>query len=403
MPGPSIKVKGFVTDLDVTGMAGTITIDSIDDGEVTLRITGATEIEDPIAVEDFVKAKYNPGLVAKKIEIEDGEFSFRGTIVSFTSTELVLDEQTFLINLGTEAKDPLVVGAEAKVDARPVGGSLIAVEIEVEGLEYTGIVASFSPTELELEDGTSFVITGDTEIDGTLLEGATVEVEAVGSGDALTATDIDVKDGDGDKPEEFDLKGTITSLSDTAIELDGSVTVTRTPETKIKGILALDAKVKVEAFLDNGDVVASEIKVKEESEEEEEDSESDIEFKGIITALSSTEIELDGSLTVLRTPQTQVKGSLFLGVEVKVGAFLDENGDLTASEIKVEELELEGIVAGFSSTELELESGVTIVITTETDIEGVLSEEAEVEVEYFVDENGNLVAEEIKVEEEEDE
>ena len=43
---------------------GTVTIDAIDDGEVTLDVNPDTEIEDPIAVGDFVKAKYNHSAVA---------------------------------------------------------------------------------------------------------------------------------------------------------------------------------------------------------------------------------------------------------------------------------------------------------------------------------------------------
>ncbi|MCH8088024.1 MAG: hypothetical protein IIC81_09275, partial [Chloroflexi bacterium] len=276
VPGPSIKVKGFVTDLDVTGRVGTITIDSIDDGEVTLKITPATKIEDPIAVGDFVKAKYNPGLVAKKIELEPDELDFHGVIESFSETSLTLDGQTFVIDADTEIEGELAVGAEAWVEARPSSGSLIALEIEVE-------------------------------------EGEEEE-----------------EDGDGG-PKKIELKGTITAiLSDTEIEVDGVPVSIAGAE--IKGILAIGAKVKVEGTLDEGSVKAVEIKVKEVTEEEDDEGpKPDIEFTGYIDDLFDSTIVVNG-LTI-SISGAEIKGTLSVGKKVKVEA----NSDLVATEITVED------------------------------------------------------------------
>ncbi len=341
---PHIRVKGFITALALDGGVGSVTIDSLDDGEVILTIIPATEIEDPIEVGDFVKAKYNPGLVAKKIEIEDGKLKFKGTIESFTSTELVLDGQTFVINLGTEIKDHMVVGAEASVKALPVGGSFVALEIKVQGVEA------------EYEAG------------------------------------------------EFEFKGIIAAITGdpiTVIELVGlPVPVLVTPDTKIKGTLAPDSKVEIKGILKDDFLVALKIKVKEVKEEEGDEG-SEIEFDGIITALiSDTEIEVNGVL-VLITPDTEIKGILFEGAEVEVEGYMSPNG-LSATEIKVEEeLEYEGTIVSYSSTELVLEDGTTFVIDERTEIDGTLSEGAEVEVEGYMSPDG-LVATEIEVEESED-
>ena len=54
-------------------------------------------------------------------------------------------------------------------------------------------VASFSATEMVVEDGIRFVLNADTEIDGTLEAGVEVEVEALKSDDTLTARKINVK------------------------------------------------------------------------------------------------------------------------------------------------------------------------------------------------------------------
>ena len=59
-------------------------------------------------------------------------------------------------------------------------------------LKFEGLVASFTSTELVLEEGTTLVINQDTEIDDTLSIGVEVRVEAIVSGDPLIATKIDV-------------------------------------------------------------------------------------------------------------------------------------------------------------------------------------------------------------------
>ena len=74
--GPYVKVKGFVTAASSTS----VTIEAIDGGEVTLTITEATQIEDAVAVGDFVKVKYNLDMVAKKLELSSDKLEFEGAV-----------------------------------------------------------------------------------------------------------------------------------------------------------------------------------------------------------------------------------------------------------------------------------------------------------------------------------
>ena len=53
-----------------------------------------------------------------------------------------------------------------------------------------GIVASFSSTQLVFEDGTTFVIDENTDVETTLSIGLEVEVESTTSGGVLTATGV---------------------------------------------------------------------------------------------------------------------------------------------------------------------------------------------------------------------
>ena len=52
-------------------------------------------------------------------------------------------------------------------------------------------MASFSSTELVFEDGTTFVIDENTDVETTLSIGLEVEVDATTSGGVLTATGVD--------------------------------------------------------------------------------------------------------------------------------------------------------------------------------------------------------------------
>ena len=136
--GPFVRVKGFVTAFDVVGGVGTTTIETVDGDEVTLSIVPATDIEEIIVVGDFVKAKYNLELQVKKIEIETGELTLRGTVAGFSTSTLELtDGTTFIIDEFTDIEGDLAVAVDVEVDAVPEDGSLTALEIKVKGKRWS--------------------------------------------------------------------------------------------------------------------------------------------------------------------------------------------------------------------------------------------------------------------------
>ena len=89
-------------------------------------------------------------------------------------------------------------------------------------LDFEGIIASFSDTQIELEDGTIILIDEDTEIDGTLEIGAEVQGTTITTEEgAIVGVEIEVvedKDKGGGKPDkdksDLDFDGTIASFSD---------------------------------------------------------------------------------------------------------------------------------------------------------------------------------------------
>jgi len=354
LAGPFARVKGFITALEIdedTGL-GSVTIKSQDGSEIDLAITEMTKLDDPLEVGDYVRAKYNLDLEAVKVELRTDKVEFEGTVANYSDSELYLvDGSEFVLNGDTEIRGILSEGVEVEVDARPVDGSYVAIRIKVED-------------EYEDEDG-----------------------HRRGHRNGGQAWD---------QPRQIEIKGTITDLSDTSIEVDG-LSVLVTPDTEIKGNPMLDSEVKIRAVIQDGTLVAEEIKVKYDEPEK-------LEFYGTITETSDTEIKVDG-LSVQVTPDTEIQGNLTVGAKVKVEAVI-QDGSLLALKIRVksdhaEEIEIEGKITYLSEDSFEVDEFGPILITPDTDVEGVLMLDAYVEVE-FVTLNGVLTAVEVEVEDEDD-
>jgi len=263
------------------------------------------------------------------------------------------------------------------------------VKAAVGEFKLKGTITAFSETEIEVDGFGPIMRTPATTIVGTLALNARVEVRVFLEDGSVVAVEVEVKV---DGPGKFELRGILTGLSETELEVDGFGPVLITPRTQVKGTTELGVKVRVEAILQDGSVVALKIEVKTGEAQE-------VEFEGTITALSETELEVDGFGPILITPETDVEGTLSVGVEVDVEIKMTD-GDLIATDIDVEDGDArrhEGTVASFSATELILEDGTTFVVNAGTDIDGTLSVGAEVEVEAIAAGVGRLIAREIKV------
>ena len=217
------------------------------DGQEIL-INGDTEWEGgtlaDLAPGTTVEIKYvvdgDDNLVALEVEIEveddedtdednddDEDFELEGLVQSYTpGASITIDGQTFLIDGDTEIEGTPVVDVtivEVEYEYVEIDGSLVAVALEIEveddedtdedndddeDFELEGLVQSYTPGASITIDGQTFLIDGDTEIEGTPVVDVTiveVEYEYVEIDGSLVAValEIEVEDdedteGDGD-------------------------------------------------------------------------------------------------------------------------------------------------------------------------------------------------------------
>ena len=128
-------------------------------------------------------------------------------------------------------------------------------------------------------DGKTIVIP-DAQIAGMLAEGTVVKIEfEVDDNGSLVALEIELEDEDNEDLDDEDtdgkqeLKGTIESLTDTSVVINGQ-TIVFGDNIEIEGILEVGASVEIEYVEDNGSLVALEIEVEDEDNDDLDDEDS---------------------------------------------------------------------------------------------------------------------------------
>jgi hypothetical protein len=232
--------------------------------------------------------------------------------------------------------------------------------IEMDGggehIELSGTVETISPIKWTVS-GVSFAVDDGTEIKGDFAVGDAVKVEAMLVDDTVTASEISPADpeSDGDsnsdssdkdaKTGETEFTGTVEAMGASSWMIDG-VEVTIDGSTEIEGGIAIGDLVKVHAFeLDGGMLTASEIKLAEQEDvEPSDDSPADDEdasggkqeFVGSVESIGSDAWVVDGT-SLLITADTEIEHGIQVGDMVKVKAAIDANGNLVAHEIDLAE------------------------------------------------------------------
>ena len=252
-----VKIEGTIEALqtDTAGRLVSVRINGVDVRVEDARVDGDLMVGGEVEI----KGTLREGTIeASKIESEELEldeenerkrFELKGLIETVTRdtdgniTGVVVGGRTIVVDARTRIQGVVEVGSKMEIRGIIRGKTLVATMIESdegqgeretgrgstgerdedrdegdragisttgneeddedkhrEELKFEGTIAGFSSTRLTLENGSSFLISSGTKIDGTLSVGTKVEVKAVMSNGALTATEINVEERE-DSPE----------------------------------------------------------------------------------------------------------------------------------------------------------------------------------------------------------
>jgi hypothetical protein len=296
---------------------------------------------------------------------QSASVEFSGVVESIAAAQWVIQGQTLLIGPATIIDPGIATGDLVQVHATvSLDGSVTAEKIETasastpdassnddpsstpsagDEIEFYGLVDAIGQNVWTVA-GQDFAVTPQTEIKGPIAAGDTVKVHAlVGLDGSLTAREIERFDAsmNGGLPlnlsaGEMEMLGVVEEIGAAQWTISGIVFGVDAG-TEIEAGLAVGDPVKVEAVLQpDGSLLATEIKLPDSDDSSSSDDSSglELEFTGVVEALGPDSITLGGK-TFLITPRTEIEGSLIVGASVKIEAYGDLNGALTAREIKV--------------------------------------------------------------------
>lgn len=288
---------------------------------------------------------------------------FAGTVDSIAADQWVIQGQVILIDAATVIDPGIVTGDLVKVKATiAADGKVTANKIEgytppvpstpgaddssttpVAGdeAEFVGLVEFIVP-EAWTVAGQLFTVSAQTEIKGTIVVGDAVKVHAlVGADGSLTAREIELFDplaNGGQAPgltgNEMELTGIADSIAADQWTVSGFSFLV-TPQTEIKDTIVAGDRVKVHLLVNlDGSLTAREIELADNEDLSGSGSGVVLEFTGVVEALSVDSITVGGRTFVLNA-QTETKGMLAVGATVKLEAYGNLDGSLTAREIKL--------------------------------------------------------------------
>jgi hypothetical protein len=362
--GAEIKVNpdGTSAQVEFTGIVDSIAADLWVVAGQSLVISPLTILDASILVGDEVKVHATVALDgtvnADSIKPYTPEHSstpggeketeFAGVVESIAPDAWVVSGVTFAITPQTEIKGTIIVGDQVRIETLiGTDGTNTALEIKLaeekngsdeKGLEseFSGIVESIGLDSWTVS-GQVFAITPQTEIEGTIVVGDLVKIEAVtGTDGIVTAHEIKLAEestpSTGDHTE-MEFEGIVESIGPDSWTVGGQVFAI-TSDTEIEGTILVGDLVKIEALVGtDGTATAHEIKpVKEEGNSSEEGSDAD--FTGIVESIGLDSWTVGGQVFAI-TADTEIKGTIIIGDTVKVEARTNPDGTLTAHEIKI--------------------------------------------------------------------
>ena len=394
------EIEGTITEVN---QDGTLVVNGL-----TIAISPLSKIKGVLTEGAFVKIEGvllpDGSLLAEEIKGEGRKATSSGTEVKVKGLleavnrdqdnnimSVVINGLTIALDPLTKVEGPLEEGLLVEVKGIISNGEFLAGKIEVsedEGpagapeIKIEGVIQAVQ-TDTQ---GRLIAITingvevkvGDADIEGELVIGTEVEITASVIQGAIQANEVEIEDRELDEIEddtdEFELEGIVEAIN---LDIDDNIvsvvvngqTVIVSPLTRVRGMVEVGSRVKVEGVI-NGEVyLASKIKADAGDSEEEVEVGSGDNAGGVSAQEESGENSEGNS------------GSGSEGTDEDDEK--DDNKDTDTGE-EQNKLKFEGPVASFTSTELVLEDGTSLVVNQDTEINGTLSIGVEVRVEVTV-------------------
>lgn len=204
---------------------------------------------------------------------------------------------------------------------------------------------------------------------------------------------------DEEDDDEIEIIGTVMSISDTTLMVD-ETEIALTAETIFEDEVAVGDVVKVEAYYaDGGILTAMKVELYEDDDDEE------VEIIGTVMSISDTTLVVDETEIAL-TADTVFEDEVAVGDMVKVEAYYDEDGILTAMKVELYEDDDEDEYFKITGTVTSLTAEVLVVdeteiaLTADTIFKDEIAVGDIVKVVVYYAEDGTLTAHKVELYEE---
>lgn len=289
---------------------------------------------------------------APEVSLDDNRVEFTGPLETLDDASLTVGGQFLSIVPESEIAPGLILGDIVKVEATlQDDGSLVALEVKPleepedesgeddsnheDEIEFTGEISVMDAASWTIADQ-PVAILDSTEIHGEFVVGDIVKVHAYLAEDGtLTAREIepgeasDMEDSESeDESEGFELTGAVESMSDTEWTIAG-VVVSLDAATDIEPGIAVGDWVKAEgSVLEDGTLLATEIRLEEMSDS----GAGKLEFVGVVDAIGADSWTVAGRVIPV-TADTEIEDGIQVGDMVKIELQLNADGTVLALEI----------------------------------------------------------------------
>ena len=331
-----------------------------------------------------------------------------------------IDGIVFALDPDTKIEGGLVVGQTVEIEGvLQEDGTILALEIETE--DEDDLVSSKANLKGVFQgidqDTGKWIISGNlvdvgpgTDTDGLPYVGQGVKVKALLQADGtLLAREIENKGGSTDEDNgssEVKLEGRFLGVDDDGKWIVNGASVLIDPLTRLKGAPTVGERIKVKALLQaDGSLLAVKIEGKGRGKSR---SENKAEIRGTVDdILDDGTLIIDG-VPIIVSVLTDLDFDPEIGDSVKVEASLEPDGSLIAKEVEGErgsgtegvsepsKAEIEGTIETVNLDGSVIVNGITVSIDEDAEIKGNLVEGAEVKLEGFLQEDGTLLAQELK-------